>query len=300
MKIFITGGSGFIGSNLSEYLLNRGHKVCAVGRSADQHRIRHEDYRYITADTTRPGKWQKEVEESEAAINLTGATIFKRWTANYKKMIYNSRILTTRHVVAALPEGRNITLCSASGAGYYGNRNDDILKEDEDVGRDFLAGVSRDWEKEALQATAKGVRVAVMRFGVVLGKNGGALAKMIPVFKMFVGGSLGSGNQWFPWMHLEDLMAAILFIIEHQDVSGPLNFCAPNPVRYRELAKTLGEVLGRPSFMPAPAFMIRLAMGEFGDVFLGSQRIVPDRLLSYGFAFQYPDIKGAIQAVVTG
>jgi len=300
MKILITGGSGFIGSNLSEYLLSRGHMVSAVGRSADQHRIRHEDYRYITADTTRPGEWQKEVEEAEAVVNLTGATIFKRWTANYKKMIYNSRILTTRHVVAALSEGRSITLCSASGAGYYGNRGDDILKEDGGVGRDFLAGVSRDWEKEALGAAAKRVRVAVMRFGVVLGKNGGALAKIIPAFKMFVGGSLGSGNQWFPWMHLEDLMAAILFIFEHQDVRGPLNFCAPNPVRYRDLAKILGNVLGRPSFMPAPAFMIRLAMGEFGDVFLGSQRTIPDRLLKYGFSFQYPDIKGAIQAVVRG
>jgi uncharacterized protein (TIGR01777 family) len=281
-------------------LLSRGHKVSAVGRSTDQHRIRHEDYRYISADTTQPGKWQNEVEEAEAVVNLTGATIFKRWTANYKKMIYNSRILTTRHVVAALPEGRKITLCSASGAGYYGNRGDDILKEDEGVGHDFLADVSRDWEKEALQAAAKGARVAVMRFGVVLGKNGGALAKMIPAFKMFVGGSLGSGNQWFPWMHLEDLMAAILFIVEHQDVGGPLNFCAPNPVRYRELAKTLGDVLSRPTFMPAPAFMIRLAMGEFGDVFLGSQRTIPDRLLKHGFSFQYPDIKGAIQAVVDG
>ena len=300
MKILITGGSGFIGSNLSEYLLSRGHKVSAVGRSADQNRIRHENYRYIAADTTRPGKWQKEVEETEAVVNLTGASIFKRWTASYKKIIYDSRILTTRHVVAALPEGRKVTLCSASGGGYYGNRGDDILKEDEGVGRDFLAGVSSDWEDEALQAAAKGVRVAVMRFGVVLGKNGGALAKMIPAFKMFVGGPLGSGNQWFPWIHLEDLMAAILFIVEHQNVSGPINFCAPNPVRYRELAKTLGEVLGRPSFMPAPAFMIRLAMGEFGDVFLGSQRTIPDRLLKYGFSFQYPDIKGAIQAVVTG
>ncbi len=300
MKILITGGSGFIGSNLSEYLLSRGHKVSAVGRSADQHRVFHEDYRYIAADTTRPGRWQKELEEAEAVVNLTGATIFKRWTANYKKQIYDSRILTTRHVVAALPEGRAVTLCSASGAGYYGNRGDDILKEDEGLGQDFLAGVSRDWEKEALQAAAKGARVAVMRFGVVLGKNGGALAKMIPAFKMFVGGSMGSGNQWFPWMHLEDLMAAILFMFEHQDVSGPLNFCAPNSVRYRELAKALGEVLGRPSFMPAPAFIIRLAMGEFGDVFLGSQRTIPDRLLKYGFSFQYPDIKGAIQAVVTG
>mgnify|MGYP001815519691 FL=1 len=215
-------------------------------------------------------------------------------------MIYNSRILTTRHVVAALPEGRSVTLCSASGAGYYGNRGEDILKEDERVGHDFLAGVSKDWEKEAQNAAAKGVRVAVMRFGVVLGKSGGALAKMIPAFKMFVGCSMGSGNQWFPWIHLDDLMAAVRFIIDHQDVSGPLNFCAPNPARYRQLAKTLGEVLGRPSFMPAPAFMIRLAMGEFGDVFLASQRTIPDRLLKHGFSFQYPDIKSAIQAVVVG
>ena len=300
MKILITGGSGFIGSNLSKYLLSGGHKVTAIGRSADRQRIRHENYRYIAADTTRPGKWQKEAEETEAAVNLTGVTIFKRWTASYKELIYNSRILTIRHLVAALPEGRSVTLCSASGAGYYGNRGDDILKEDESVGHDFLAGVSKDWEKEAQQAAAKGVRVAVMRFGVVLGKNGGALAKMIPAFKMFVGGSMGNGNQWFPWIHLDDLMAAVLFIIDHQDVSGPLNFCAPNPARYRQLAKTLGEVLGRPSFMPAPAFMIRLAMGEFGDVFLASQRTIPDRLLKHGFSFQYPDIKSAIQAVVAG
>ena len=300
MKVLITGGSGFIGSNLSEYLLNRGHRVSAIGRSASRNRIHHEDFRFIEADTTRPGKWQKAVGEVDAVVNLTGATIFKRWTANYKKLIYDSRILTTRHLVAALPQGRNITLCSASGAGYYGNRGEDILKEDEGLGQDFLAGVSRDWEEEALQATATGARVAVMRFGVVLGKNGGALAKMIPAFKMFVGGSMGSGNQWFPWMHLEDLMAAILFILEHQDVSGPLNFCAPTPARYRDLAKTLGQALGRPSFMPAPAFMIRLVMGEFGDVFLASQRMIPDRLLNYGFSFQYPDIRSAIQSVVAG
>jgi uncharacterized protein (TIGR01777 family) len=298
MKILITGGSGFIGSNLAKYFLSRGHKVSAVGRSPDQGLIRHESFRYIAADTTRPGRWQEEVGETEAVVNLTGATIFKRWSSDYKKMIYDSRILTTRHLVAALPEDRAVTLCSASGAGYYGNRGDDILKEDESVGQDFLAQVSRDWEKEAWQAAEKGARIAVMRFGVVLGKDGGALAKMIPAFKMFVGGSLGSGNQWFPWIHLEDLMAAILFILEHRDVNGPLNFCAPNPVRYRELAKTLGEVLGRPSFMPAPAFLIRIVMGEFGDIFMGSQRTIPDRLLKYGFSFLHPDIKGAIQAVV--
>ena len=300
MNILITGGSGFIGSHLSEYFLSRGHMVSAVGSSADPGRIRHKRFRYISADTTRPGSWQKEVETTEAAINLTGATIFKRWTSDYKKLIYNSRILTTRHLVEALPEGKSVTLCSASGVGYYGNRGDDILDEEETAGQDFLAQVSIDWEKEAWQAATKGNRVAVMRFGVVLGKNGGALAKMIPAFKMFVGGTVGSGNQWFPWIHLEDLMAAILFILEHQDVSGPLNFCAPNPVRNRELTKALGEILGRPSFMPAPAFMIRMVMGEFGDVFLGSQRAIPDRLLKNGFSFRYPDVRSAIQEVVDG
>ncbi len=298
MKILITGGSGFIGTHLSEYLLNKGHRVCAVGRSENPRRIRHDKYRYITADTTQPGKWQEEVGEAEAVVNLAGATIFNRWSTKYKKKIYDSRILTTRHVVSSLSENRSLTLCSASGAGYYGDRGDDILTESETIGQNFLASVSRDWENEAQQASSKGVRVAVMRFGVVLGKNGGALAKMIPAFKMFVGGSLGSGNQWFPWMHLEDLMAAILFILEHEDASGPFNFCAPNPVQYRDLAKTLGKVLRRPSFMPAPAFMIRLAMGEFGEVFLSSQRMLPDRLLKSGFSFQYPDLKGAIQAVV--
>jgi len=300
MNILITGGTGFIGSNLSEYFLSRGHMVSAVGRSVDPGQIRHKRFRYIKADTTRPGSWQKKVETAEAAINLTGATIFKRWTSDYKKLIYDSRILTTRHIVEALPEGKNVTLCSASGVGYYGDRGDDILDEEESIGQDFLAQVSMDWEKAAWQAATKGNRVAVMRFGVVLGKNGGALAKMIPAFKMFVGGTVGSGNQWFPWIHLEDLMAAILFILEHRDVGGPLNFCAPNPVRNRELTKALGEILGRPTFMPAPAFMVRMVMGEFGDVFLGSQRAIPDRLMKNGFSFRYPDIRSAIQEVVDG
>ena len=298
MKILITGGSGFVGSNLATLLLSKGHQVIAIGRSEPRHRLDRENYHFVAADTTCKGPWQKEVADSDAVVNLAGATIFKRWTKNYKKKIYDSRVLTTRNVVEALPSGTNLTLCSASGAGYYGSRGDDVLKEDERAGSDFLAGVSIDWEKEALLASTKGVRVAVMRFGVILGKNGGAMSKLIPAFKMFVGGPLGDGNQWFPWLHLDDLLAAIVFVLERPEVSGPLNFCAPNPIRNRQLAQTLGAVLSRPSFMPAPAFLIRLTMGEFGDLFLGSQRTVPDKLLSHGFSFQYPDIKGAIQAVV--
>ena len=298
MKILITGGSGFVGSNLSDFLLRRGHRIIAIGRSEPQHRVEHENYRFVAADTTGRGPWQKELADADAVVNLAGATIFRRWTKKYKKQIYDSRILTTRNVVEALPSNTNPTLCSASGVGYYGSRRDDILKEDEKAGSDFLAGVSMDWEQEALLASAKGVRVALMRFGVILGKNGGAMSKLIPPFKMFVGGPLGDGNQWFPWLHLDDLMSAVEFVLDHQEVSGPLNFCGPNPVRNRELAQALGEVLGRPSFMPAPAFMIRLAAGEFGDVFLGSQRTLPDKLLNHGFSFKYPEIRGAIRAIV--
>ena len=234
----------------------------------------------------------------DAVVNLAGKSIFRRWSKSYKKEIYDSRILTTRNVVDALPTDRSVTLCSASGAGYYGNRGDDLLKEDEKAGDDFLASVSVDWEAEAFKGSDKGVRVAVMRFGVVLGKGGGALAKMIPAFKSLVGGPIGSGTQWFPWMHLTDLMAAMLFIFKHPQVSGPLNFCAPNPVRNRGLAKTLGEVLGRPAIMPAPAFMIRMVLGEFGNVLLDSQHTIPDKLLTYGFEFQYPDIRSALKEVI--
>ena len=149
MKILITGGSGFVGSNLSKYLLSKKHKITAIGRSDHQSDVQHESYQYISADTTQPGKWQNELEAQDAVVNLTGTTIFKRWTASYKKQIYDSRILTTRNLVASLPEGKNIIFCSTSGAGYYGNRGEDILKEDEKPGNDFLAEVSVDWEKEA-------------------------------------------------------------------------------------------------------------------------------------------------------
>ena len=294
MKIFITGGTGFVGTNLAIYLLNKGHSVIATGTSSAHKSIRHENFRYISADSTKKGPWQDSIKDVDALINLAGRTIFSRWSEENKKQIYSSRILTTRNLVEAIPDDKRIVLCSTSAVGYYGNRGEEILKEDASPGKDFLATVSIDWEKEAFLAEEKGVRVAVMRFGVVLGKNGGALAKMIPAFKSFAGGPLGSGDQWFPWIHLDDLVSAIKFILENEDISGPVNFCAPNLVRNRDFAKAFGKVIGRPSFMRAPSFMIRALMGEMGTVVMSSQRVIPDKLLRNGFEFEYPDIHKAL------
>lgn len=298
MKIFITGGSGFVGTNLSFYLIEKGHSIIAVGTSLSHKVISHENFRYISADTTIKGAWQDALKDVDAVINLAGKNIFKLWSDSYKDQIYKSRILTTRNLVEAMPDKKDTILCSTSAAGYYGDRADEVLKEDSLPGYNFLAKVCIDWEKEAFQAEAKGIRVAAMRFGVVLGKNGGALEKMVPAFKFFAGGPLGSGLQWFPWIHMDDLIAAIIFILENPDVKGPLNFCSPNPVRNRDFAKTLGKVLSRPSFMRAPSFMIRLIMGEMGKSLMSSQRAIPDKLLKHGFTFQYPDINNALYNLV--
>jgi len=298
MKIFISGGTGFVGTNLARYLLAKGHNVIATGTSSAHTNVSHENFRYISADTTEKGEWQDLLKDVDALINLAGRTIFNRWSERYKKQIYNSRILTTRNLVEAMPDNKEIVLCSTSAVGYYGDRAEEIINEETPPGNDFLAKVSIDWEKEAFLAEKKGARVAVMRFGVVLGKNGGALAKMIPAFKSFAGGPIGSGKQWFPWIHLEDLISAVMFIIENQDLKGPVNFCAPNPIRNRDFAKALGRVLDRPSFMRAPSFMIRTLMGEMGTVVMSSQRVVPDRLLKNGFEFQYPVVEKALNNLI--
>lgn len=298
MKIFITGGSGFIGTSLSSYFLTNGHTVVAVGGRDAGKTLSHPNFKYISADTTKKGSWQDELKDIDAAVNLAGRSIFKRWNERYKQSIYDSRIITTRNLVEAIPAEKNITLCTTSAAGYYGDRGEDILTESEPSGSDFLAKVCRDWEEEAFKAKDKGVRVAAMRFGVVLGRGGGALEKMIPPIRFFVGGPIGNGRQWFPWIHIEDLLSAIMFILEDKAVSGSLNFTAPKSIRNIELVKTIAGLLHRPAFMPAPSFMIRLILGEFGSSILASQRVIPDKLLKYGFEFKYPDIRSAVSNII--
>jgi len=298
MKIIITGGLGFIGTKLSIRLLESGHQVTIVDHSPKPRPYTPQEARYVSADTMVPGAWQEEVENYDAVINLAGASIFRRWNNDTKQLIYDSRILTTRNVVEAMPKEKGALLCSTSAVGYYGFRGDEQLTEEDSPGNDFLARVCVDWEREARKAAEKGVRVAITRFGIVLGRTGGVLGKMIPAFKKFVGGPLGSGKQWFSWIHIEDLLKAFLFVFENQDIHGPVNFCSPNPVRNRDLARALGKALSRPSFLTTPAIILRLVLGEFGSVLLEGQRVIPAKLVKYGFVFQYPEIMGALQEVV--
>lgn len=298
MKVLITGGLGFVGTQLSIRLLERRHQVTVVDHSPQPRPYTPAEVHYVAADTTVPGAWQEEVAEQDAVINLAGASIFSRWRAETKRLMYDSRILTTHNVVDAMPAKKGALLCSTSAVGYYGFRGDEELTEEDGPGTDFLAGLAAAWEGEALKAADKGSRVVITRFGLVLGKTGGVLGQMIPLFKKFIGGPLGSGKQWFSWIHMEDLLSAFLFVFNNQDIHGPVNCCAPNPVRNRDLAKALGEVLKRPSVVPTPAFVLRLVLGEFGSVILKGQRVIPPRLLRYGFVFQYPEIRGALREVI--
>ncbi len=297
MKISITGASGFVGTYLAHVLLDQGHIVTGIGTSKTGPHAATGGFNWISADTTRTGDWQESVTEADVIINLTGKNIFDYWTDRCKSQIYHSRILTTRHVVAALPENNRTVLLNTSAIGYYGDCEEALLTEDQGAGDDFLASVCKAWEKEAVKARNTGCRVILMRFGVVLGKHGGALDKMVPAFKLFAGGPLGKGTHWFPWIHMDDLVAAILFLMDNQALSGPFNLCAPEPVRQKTFARELGKVLNRPSIMPAPEFMMRLLLGEMGGAVMSSQKAVPDALTRAGFQFKFPKLSVALKDI---
>lgn len=299
MKIFMTGGTGFVGTALSRRLIAEGHRVTILTQSQEDTKLQMPGLAYLVGNPNVRGDWQKAVENHEVIINLAGASIFSRWTDAQKKILRSSRIDTTRNLVEALPDdSKHITLFSTSAVGYYGFHEDEELTESSSAGNDFLARLAFDWEAEALRAQDKGARVVITRFGIVLGQNGGALGQMIPLFKYFLGGPLGSGRQWFSWVHMQDLTEAFIFLMRHPEVSGAVNLCSPHPVRNRDLGKALGHVLHRPSFMPSPGFMIRLILGEFGSVLLKGQRVMPRRLLGAGFYFQHPDIEGALSSII--
>ncbi|KUG23787.1 cell division inhibitor [hydrocarbon metagenome] len=299
MNIFMTGGTGFVGTYLTRKLITEGHKVTILTPSQSGTELKMTGLTYLEGNPTIKGKWQDAVGEHDVIINLAGASIFSRWTPEQKKILRESRIETTRNLVSALPaDAGRITLFSTSAVGYYGFHEDEELTENMPAGDDFLAKLAYDWEKEALNAQTKGTRVVITRLGIVLGKNGGALGQMIPLFKLLLGGPLGSGKQWFSWVHMEDLAQAFIFLLKHPEIKGAVNLCSPQPLRNADLGKAIGRVLHRPSFMPAPGFMIKLILGEFGSVLLKGQRVIPRRLLDAGFKFRYPDIEEALKNII--
>jgi uncharacterized protein (TIGR01777 family) len=300
MRAFITGGTGFIGMRLSSFLTARGYDVTLLARKPGAHADSARKVKMIAADSSKPGDWQREVAGHDVLINLAGASIFHRWNEDYKQLLLDSRIKTTRNLVDAIPSdstGR-VVLFNASGAGYYGMTGDEQLDESSPRGSDFLANLAQDWESEALKAEDKQVRVIRARFGIVLGRDGGALTQMVLPFRFFAGGPIGSGRQWISWIHIEDLCRALLFVVENEHLRGAFNFTAPFPATNGDFAKTIGEVLHRPSFMPAPGFMMRLVLGEFAEYILNGQRVIPKKLLDSGFHFDYPTIEEALRSLL--
>ena len=297
MKVFITGGSGFVGKNLCDRLIGGGHRVTVMGRRPLGVSGYPAKAAVLAADAAKPGNWQDVLAEHDTIINLAGVSIFTRWTAKKKDEIRSSRIDITRNVVDAIKKrnGLPTDLISASAVGFYGFHGDEELIESDVHGDDFLALLCRDWEAEALKATASGARVVLARFGVVLGRHGGAMSLLRKIFLLRLGGRLGSGSQWFSWIHEDDLASIFLFLLNDRTVGGPVNCTAPRPVTNRELTIALNAALGTASLAPpAPGFMLRMIMGEFGDFILKGQRAVPGRLRDAGFGFSFPDIGSAL------
>lgn len=299
MKIFITGGTGFVGQALVDHLIRAGHQLTILSRGNLGNQT--ENPRRFQGNPTRPGPWQEELGNHEAVINLAGASIFCRWTRANRLTIYNSRVLTTRNIVEALhqPESRVKVLISGSAVGFYGDRGNEELSEESTGGNGFLAEVCKAWEAEAGRAEVLGVRVVRCRLGVVLGDNGGALSKMTPLFRAGLGARLGNGRQWFPWIHLHDLLEIFDLLLNTRDISGAINCVAPEMVTNRDLTGTLARSMHRPLLMPpVPAFVLRTIQGEAGNLLLDSTKVHPGVLSGAGFIFKFPTLSSALADLV--
>ena len=290
MRVAVSGASGFIGEAVVRRLQAAGHQVSRMVRGT----AKAGEIHWIPAGAleTEP------LEGFDAVIHLAAENISGRWTHSKKARILNSRVQGTLTIAAMLArlQRKPKVLVSASAIGFYGSRGDETLDESSASGPDFLAEVARQWESATEAASRAGIRVALLRFGVVLGASGGAMKQMLRPFKMGVGGRIGSGRQWMSWVTLEDAAGAVEHAIANPSVRGPVNVVAPNPVTNAEFTKTLGEVLKRPTVFPMPEFAVKLAFGEMGEaLLLGSQRVVPKRLQETGYRFQFPELKSALE-----
>jgi hypothetical protein len=303
MKIVIAGGSGFLGSALLRKLVEARHSVILLSRAPDSVRTKLPPSVQIEQwDAASVGGWAAHIEQADAVINLTGESIAgKRWTAKQKARILSSRINSTRAIVEAIGKApkKPKALVNQSAVGYYGNVVYGEVTEDHPRGLDFLSDVAEKWEKEALKAEAFGVRVVLPRTGIVLDKSAGALQKMLVPFKLYFGGPLGSGHQWFPWIHLEDEIGALIFAAENHNLRGPVNFAASDSVTMKQFCQALGKAMNRPSWAPVPGFALKILLGEMAEsLLLGGQKIVPAKLLEAGYKFHFPKLDEALQNIL--
>lgn len=290
MKCIVSGGTGFIGSRIVARLLQGGHEVSIWSRRPGT--------RTIVWDPLTGEPPVDTIAGADTIIHLAGERVAQRWSDAVKRRIRDSRVLGTRHLVDAIAKSprKPRVLVSASAIGYYGERGDEVLTESSAPGRGFLVDVCKGWEAEALRATDFGVRVIVLRIGFVLGSNGGALGRMGPVFKAALGGRLGSGKQWMPWVHTDDLAELFVHAAEN-DISGVWNASAPNPVRNEEFTRAMASALHRPAIFPVPPFALKLVFGELGQHMLDSSRVVPAAALQAGFRFRYAEVGQALRQI---
>ncbi len=298
MKILVTGSTGLVGTALVNELLRGGQTVCRLVRPETPAGGGGIPVRWNPAT----GALEGSAAGAEAVVHLAGASIASgRWNAERKALLRASRVETTQQLVASLSglQPAPKVLISAAAIGYYGNRGDEVLTEESAPGNDFLATLAKDWEAEAVKAEALGMRVVRLRFGVILAKHGGALERMLLPFRLGAGGRLGTGKQWMSWLSLAEAAAIIRFALENDAVRGAVNAVAPQPVRNAEFTKALASALRRPAIFPAPAFALRMALGEMADsLLLSSQRVAPKKLQQLGYRFVHPELAGALAAVL--
>lgn len=298
MNILLTGGTGFLGRPLVDALLSAGHSVNYLARRQAQGMDSRAAYRHWASSDELPDL--AGAGRFDGVIHLAGEPVAQRWTAAVKRRIRDSRVNGTRNLVQSIAGLRHkpAVLISASAIGYYGHRDSEILTESSGPGTGFLADVCVAWEHEANAVRELGIRVATVRIGVVLEKDGGALAKMLPVFRSGMGGKLGDGRQWMSWIHRGDLVGLLRFALENNDVQGAVNATSPNPVTNAEFTRELGEALHRPAILAVPRFALKLAMGPVAEPIMASARVLPAAAEALGFQFRYPDLDGCLGAIL--
>jgi len=305
MKIAITGATGFVGTRLVEKLAKQGHHLIIFTRSQAKANQKFPassfpNLEIIKYTPTESGNWQEKISGTDAVINLAGEPIAeKRWTQAHKQVLLNSRKIGTQKVVEGIKNAtqKPFVLINCSAIGYYGTSETLTFDENSNSGNDFLAEICRNWENEAQKVKESGVRLVIIRSGIVLG-NGGALAKMLPVFKLFMGGAIGSGKQWFSWIHIDDIVNLIIEAISRSEIEGIFNGTAPNPVTMNQFCQVLGDVLTRPSWLPVPDFALQLLLGDGAKVVLEGQKVLPNRTQSINFNYQYPNLKEALINII--